>query len=710
MNETWRFIVIVCLLVAVGTLLPFAANAAEGQSAPPPEQTLPEVKVRAVQAPESPVGPDEGYAVKRSGSGTKTDTPLLETPQSITVITRKRIEEQGATSLQDALNYAAGVRSDAYGLDSRSDNVRVRGGYPDEYRDGLRRLFGYYTSNTRADVYLLERIEVLRGPTAMLYGMGSTAGVLNMVSKRPQPEEFREVGVQFGSFGRKQLQADLTGPLSKDGDLQYRLVMVGRDSGTQVDFVADDRVAIAPSLTWRPSAATSVTFLASFQDDHSGSTSQFFPFSGTLLPNPNGRIPTNRFIGNPGIDRYDSRRAEGGWLFEHKLNEAWTFRQNFRVADNEVEYFTAYADSFSNPSAPYIDPAERVLNRYGYFEHRKGRITTADQNLEGRFQTGALRHQLLAGVDVVRFRENSRAAGDDSIGGTLTPIDVYNPVYAPYTPPPLTANPKSTLRGAGVYLQDQVKIGERLILVGGVRRDHVTSGLEGAPDNDDRETTLRAGAMYKIGAGLAPYVSYSESFTPIAGTNLAGVRWKPMRGEQIEAGVKWEPAGKRLLLTAAVYDLKEKFRQIPDPNNPLDQVQAGSTRTTGVELEAAGHVLPWLDIAAHYNQIDIDPQLEGMPEHQFGVWNAARFAIGDTPGFVAGLGMRWMSSFRDGSGPVIPSLTLFDGMFGYERGPWRYAINVQNLADKTYVATCLARGDCWYGARRTVVVSASYRF
>lgn len=225
------------------------------------EQRLPEVKVRA--APETAYGPDFGYNANRSATATKTDTPLAETPQSVTVITRERVEDQGATSLQDALNYAAGVRSDAYGLDSRSDNVRVRGGYPTEYRDGLRRqVGGYYTSTTRIEPYSLERIEVLRGPAAMLYGQGSTAGVVNSVSKRPQAEAQREVGVQFGNYGRKQLQADLTGPLTRDGDWLYRVVALGRDSDTQVDYVPDDRSLLAPSLTWKPNAMTSLTLQA----------------------------------------------------------------------------------------------------------------------------------------------------------------------------------------------------------------------------------------------------------------------------------------------------------------------------------------------------------------------------------------------------------------------------------------------------------------
>jgi iron complex outermembrane receptor protein len=700
--------------IAAAVVIALALAHADFAQSQTPDQALPEVRVEAAPPPASPYGPDEGYVAKRSTTATKTDTPLGDTPQSVTVVTRQRIEDQGATSMQDALNYAAGVRSDAYGLDSRTDNVRVRGAYPDEYTDGMRRLFGYYTSNTRTEPYMLERIEVLRGPAAMLYGQGTTGGIINMVSKRPQPEARRELGVQFGNFGRRQLQGDLTGPLNADGTLLYRLVFVGRDSGTQVDFVPDDRLAIAPSLTWQPNADTSLTLLGHWQDDHTGSTSQFLPFSGTILPNPNGPIPSSRFIGNPGIDRYDSKRKEFGWLFEHKFAGNWTVRQNFRVANNEVDYFTSYADSFTNPAAPYLDPpANRVLDRFGFFERRKGRILTADQSLEGKFATGPVRHQLLAGFDLVRFREDSRSVSDFStlLGGTLPPIDVYNPAYLPYAlPGPLVANPQSTLRAGGVYLQDQMRVGQRWIFVAGLRRDEVTSGLAGSADEKDQATSRRLGVMYKLGGGFSPYVSYSESFTPLAGTNLAGVRWKPLRGEQVESGVKWESADGRLNATASVYELKEKNQRIADPNNALDQVQAGLTKNRGLELELVGRVLRWLDIAASYNQIDIDPQLEGIPEHQLAIWGTSRFAIGDMPGFVAGLGARYMSRFHDGTGPEIPDLTLLDAMIGYDRGPWRYSINVQNLTDKTYFATCLGRGDCWYGARRTVIANARYRF
>jgi iron complex outermembrane receptor protein len=670
-----------------------------------PEQALPEVKVQGPRLQASPYGPDKGYRAERSTAATKTDTPLHETPQAISIVTRERIEDQGAQSLQDALNYAAGVRSNAYGLDSRSDNIRVRGAYPDEYRDGLRKFVGFYTSSTRTEPYTLERIEVLRGPAAMLYGQGSTAGIVNMVSKRPLAEPYREVGVQLGNHNRKQLQADLTGPLTQDGTWLYRLVALGRDSDTQVDHVADDRKLIAPSLTWRPSAATSLTLQGLWQDDHSGSTSQFFPFSGVVLPNPNGRIPTNRFVGAPGVDRFDTKRLEGGWLFEHHLNERWTVRQNLRYARNEVDYFTLFSDSFSNPTAPFIDPAQRVLNRIGFFENRKNNVLSADQHLEGRFASGPLRHHLLVGLDLLRFRERSDGASD-----APPPIDVFDPVYLPYTPPPLTPNPGSKLRQTGVYIQDQIRIAERWIVVAGLRHDRATSTLAGASDERDRATTKRGALMYLFDGGFAPYVSYSESFTPVAGTNAEGQRFVPMRGEQIEVGVKWESPRKDLTATLALYELDENKRLVLDPTNAINQIQVGKTRTRGAEVELVGRVIPGLDIAAHYNYTDIDETLEALPPHQAAIWGTHRFAIGDTPGFMAGLGVRYMSAFTDGAAPRTPAVTLLDGLLGYDQGPWRYTVHVQNLTDKTYVSTCLSRGDCWYGQRRTVIASARYRF
>ncbi|HZF85598.1 MAG TPA: TonB-dependent receptor plug domain-containing protein, partial [Burkholderiaceae bacterium] len=194
----------VCLSFGVSARAQAPEAPAAGTAAP----SLPAVQVDANAERETATSPVIGYRAKNAATATKTDTPLAETPQSVTVVTRDQIVDQGATNLQDALTYAAGVRSDAYGLDSRADSARIRGTEPTVFLDGLRQAYGYYTSTTRTDPFTLERLEVLRGPSGMLFGAGTAAGVVNMVSKRPLFETQREIGVQYGSFNRRQLQVD----------------------------------------------------------------------------------------------------------------------------------------------------------------------------------------------------------------------------------------------------------------------------------------------------------------------------------------------------------------------------------------------------------------------------------------------------------------------------------------------------------------------
>jgi iron complex outermembrane receptor protein len=687
--------------VLAGCMAMYVQHQAMAQSAE--TGSLPEVRVDASAEAETATSPVIGYRARNAVTATKTDTPLSETPQSVTVVTRDQMVDQGATNLQDALNYAAGVRSDAYGLDSRTDSVRVRGAYPDVYLDGLRQSYGYYTSTTRTEPYTLERLEVLRGPSGMLFGAGTAAGVVNMVSKRPLQEAQREVGVQFGSFGRKQIQADLTGPLNADGTLSYRLVALQRKADTQVDHVPDDRSVIAPSLTWRPNASTSLTLQGLWQKDKSGSSSQFLPWQGTLLPNPNGRVPTSRFIGEPGADYYDSERKTFGWQFEHKFNDSWTVRQNFRYAKNENDNRYHYGDSFSDPGGWAAEPIfQRVLGRYYDSSLTRNTTQTLDNHVEGHFQTGAFKHTLLMGADFARQRENVWS------GTTFDTIDVYAPVYGHVDVPERTARPQTRQRQNGFYLQDQIKF-DNWIFVAGLRHDKAVSSAVGSDDEKSSATTKRFGVMYVSPSGWSPYVSYSESFTPQSPRE--GRIFTPLRGEQWEVGVKYEPRERAMAFSAAVYDLREKHQIVE--SQPKVFTQLGQTKTRGVELEAKGSIGPNLDLIAHYNYTDADALIEGLPRHQASVWAKYRFSIGGVNGFSAGAGVRLMSSFRDmqsGVGPRVPGVALADLVFAYETERWRYALNINNVTDKVYFSTCLSRGDCWYGSRRNIVASATYRF
>jgi len=533
--------------------------------------------------------------------------------------------------------------------------------------------------------------------------------VVNMVSKRPQQEAYREVGVQLGSFGRKQIQADLTGPLTASGDWSYRLVALQRKADTQVDYVPDDRSLIMPSLTWRPNAATSLTLQALWQKDKTGSTAQFFPWQGTILPNINGPLPSSRFIGEPG-DGYDTERKTFGWLFEHKFDDRWTFRQNFRASRTFNDSHYHYADSFSVPGGWSLDPVgQRMLGRYNDKSLAWTSMSGIDNHVEGHFDTGAVRHTLLVGAEYSRQRQ------DKTEGSVYSAIDAYAPVYGiGYVPvTELARKPRTTQRNAGIYVQDQMKW-NNWIFVAGLRHDRSTAGTAGSASETTSATSRRLGVMYTLPSGWSPYLSYTESFTPQAGTDVDGKLFKPLRGEQVEAGVKYQPQGSPTSFTASVYSLKEKNRTVFDRTNPDYGRQVDATKNKGVELELKTTLARDFDLIANYTYIDVDHKLTDTPRNQVSVWGKYRFSIAGVPGFSAGAGVRYMSGFRDvdgaSAGPYVSSVALLDLMLAYESAKWRYALNINNATDKTYFSTCLARGDCWYGARRNIVASATYRF
>lgn len=679
-------------------------------------QTLPSVTVTS--GAETATGP-AGFTAKRSAAGTKTDTPLIETPQAISVITRDQMEAQGAFLLRNTVGYSAGVVSSFF--DSRIDSFKVRGSDPVQYLDGLVRQSGFYNT-TRPDPYTLERVELLRGPSSVLYGQGGVGGVLGMVSKRPQAEPLREVQLQLGNFSRKQVALDFTGPFDTQGQWLYRLVAVGRDSGTQVNHVPDDRLLFAPSLTWRPSADTSLNLQLHYQKDKSGSLIGFFPWQGTLLPAPFGPIPTSAFISEPGWDRYDTEQTSLGWQFSHRFNDRWTVRQNFRATDASADYLTMFTSFTANPATGR--PARPVFNADGRsvirditVQFNGSKISALDNQAEVRFATGAAQHTLLLGADFQHIATTQRL-----FRGLAPAIDVYAPVYGNFTAPTAFApQPEVKQRQAGLYVQDQIKWG-RWVAQLGLRRDHAKSDTEGRPAAaaDDTATTKRAGLVYLADGGFAPYVGYSESFLPLGGVNAFREPYRPQRGKQWEAGLKWEPAGGRTTLLAAVYDLRDTNRRTADPANPLNNLQVGEIRAKGWELEAKSEFgAGWSGTAAYAytdarvlrsNGADQGKRLASVPTHTASAWLMKRIAFGQGS-LTLGGGARYVGDSWDGTDSLrTPSFTLLDLMAAWDQGPWRVALNVNNLTDKVHVTTCLARGDCFYGQRRTVVGTLRYLF
>lgn len=677
-----------------------AAQASDDPAAPadaPDSQapaTLEAVKVSADPEPAA------RYLAPDARSGTKSDAPLLETPMAISVLTQDLLRDRGAQSLQDALRYSAGVMSDAYGLDNRTDSAIIRGTEFQQVLDGMRETFTYYNI-ARPDPWALERIEIVRGPASVLYGQGPVAGVVNLVSKTPQSTAAREIVGEYGSFDRRQLAVDLTGPLSADGQWLYRLVGLYRESGTQVDHASDDRQLLSPSLSWRPNDALQWTLLGTVQRDETGQTISFLPHSGTALPNPNGQIPVSRFTSEPGFDRFDVDKEAISSMLSWQLSPVWSLHQNARYAKNDNPYRALYPDVFSNPQAPFLDPEQRSVARYVYMRLRKAEDFTADTQARAVFSVGALTHELLAGIDIGRSKLSER----NGYGYNATPFDLYAPEYGlDFEIPELGPAAHTKMNFDGVYLQDQIKIAERFIVVGGLRHDWAKTDPDGAGSRRDEATSGRAGLLWLARHGISPYLSYSTSFLPNSDVDPDTEQiYDPVRGKQFEAGIKFQPRADTLI-TASWYDLDEKNRVAYGVLGV-----SGLTRVDakGLELEATTR-LGALDVVASYTYNDHAPReyTATQPEHQASLWSKYRWH-----GLEFGGGIRYLGSTSDETGAIgIDAVTLIDALAAYHWRQWRLAINATNLGDEVYVASCLVRGDCFYGNRRVVVGSVAYRF
>lgn len=576
-------------------------------------------------------------------TATKTDTPLLETPQAISVVPSELFQARGAQNVQETLRYSAGATAEAFGLDTRSDVSSVRGLDPMQYLDGMRKIYNY-SPIARTDVYTLDRVELLRGPSSVLYGAGSNGGIINTISKRPQFSRSGDVGLQYGSHDRAQLQVDLTGPLGEDGNLAGRVVGVARDSGMQTDVLQDDRQLLSPSLTWRPSDRSEVTFIGLFQRDETGSSQQFLPVVSTLQGTGSRRLDSSTFLGDKDYDRLDARQDAATVLVEHRFSDAMTLRSNARYIDARTTFQEIFPDVYSNPLDPFIDDDDRVLNRNAYAIKPDIGILTNDNTVEYSFASGAFDHRLLVGADYSDFRQSSYSAF-----GMITPIDAYDPVSSGVVGPAYGRDPNQRNTQLGLYVQDHVRYADRVALVLGLRRDRARSDTQGSPAQTDEATTFRAGLIGEVAPGWSPYLSYSESFLPVAGLDFYDVAFKPVRGSQYEAGMKWAPR-RDALLTATVYRIEETNRATNDPQNVLNVVQTGEIRSQGFELEGA-FVLAGFSINANYSYNDaevtrsnfapeVGQRLSDTPKHLASAWVARSIAVGTDAQLHIGVGAR----------------------------------------------------------------------
>ena len=667
----------------------------------------------------------DGYVARRSATGTKTDSALIETPQSISIITADRIASMAASRVTDALAYTPGVKT-FDGFDTRYDWLSIRGfdAYsPGFYQDGLllRNNAGY--SIWRVESYGAERIEVMRGPTSVLYGQNSPGGMVNVVSKRPTEEPLHELQVQVGNYSQRQIAGDFSGPVDEAGKVLYRITGIGLDSDTQVDHVKDKRVYIAPALTLRPSSDTTLTLLSQVSQIRAGNSYGFLPVDGTLLSTPNGRVPTHTFVGEPDVDRYNQDQWNVGYLLEHRFNDVWTVRQNARYGEIKTDYRQVYQSGYltedaDNPKSP---ANYRKVGRVVFGSREHGSLGTIDNQVQAKLRSGDWLHTVLVGLDLQRGRYQQK-----TFFGEAPSIDIFSPVYGqPVTIPDPYQDTTSTLTQTGLYLQDQIKWADRWVATLGGRYDRSVIDTDNHLDSSssrqtDSKFTGRAGLVYLAPNGLAPYASYSTSFLPITTVDPKTNRpFNPETGRQYEVGLRYQPPGTRDSYSIALFDLRRQ--NVMTFDREMVPVQTGEVMVRGMELEMAMQPITGMNLLLSYtwtpdarvtknaNPDKIGTQLTATPRNQASAWGDYRFANG----IKVGMGVRFVGA-TDGansSAPAkVPAYTLFDAMLGYDFQHWSLALNARNLADKIYVGRNCDSYNCGYGERRRVMATATYRW
>jgi iron complex outermembrane recepter protein len=701
------------------------------------------IEVQGKKGGQSPYGPVDGYVAKNSSSATKGNTPIIETPQTVSVVTRQQIEAQQAQTTRDVVAYAPGVyfSDDA---DFRFQRVFSRGFQIDTYLNGLR-VFGGTWSTPRMEPYFAERVEILKGPASILYGAASPGGVLSYGSKLPVPEAFGEIQFVTGNRDRIQGMFDVGGPIDKEGRLLYRVTGIARTADAQVDYLGDQRIAIAPALTWRPNDDTTFTVLTSYLHDPKAGYFNQLPYQGTLLPNQFGQIPRNFYVGDPSFESFKLTQYLLGYQFEHRFDDVWTVRQNFRYAHSDISYREVQLRTLPliPPGFPVLGPAsDRNLQRTAFTADENLGTVTVDNQAEAKFETGPLRHTVLMGIDYQHLDWTNFTR----FGNIPQSLDWLDPNYNQVIPlPGVFQDQVQEQSQLGIYAQDQIKLGQWVFLIGG-RQDWAKNSLENrltarTTVQEDKAFTWRAGALYLFENGVAPYFSYATSFQPASGAAIDGSLFKPTTGEQYEVGIKYQPVGINGFMQVSLFDLTQQNVVTPDPLNGNALVQVGEIRSRGVEVSGVASLAQGLDIRASYTYLDsvitknVDARIVGRlqgntPPHVAKLWADYTFQDGPFNGFGFGGGIKYVSStyatngnsvllndlLRVGQNVKIPSYTLLDltvhqdlGKLVPELKGFRAQINVTNLLDKTYVSTCSNFG-CLYGMGRTVLGTLAYRW
>ncbi|MBD2258236.1 TonB-dependent siderophore receptor [Pseudanabaena sp. FACHB-2040] len=629
---------------------------------------------------------EEGYNPSSASTATRTDTPLRDIPQSIQVIPQAVIEDRGVTELDRALETAGSVVSSGgrgtsvFGPGFLIRGFPIRGGI---FRDGIS-TFSLAPLSTN-DV---EQVEILRGPASVLFGQGEPGGIINLVSKQPLSEPFYSVGATIGSFNTYRGDVDVTGPLTEDRSVRYRLNLSYENFGSFRDLVDGERLLISPTLTWDIGPNTSINFFGQYARDRE-TIDQGIPFTAAGPVN----VPRSRFVGED-FGEFSQDQFTLGYRLNHDLNENWSLRQ--------ATQYLQYSPRRYAPLYDFFDEATGDIERTEYFGGGTYRRLFTNAEAVGRFSTGSINHQVLIGAEYRNVLEQP----EFQFSNFYTPINVFNPVY---TGIPYAIEPEffrdDTISTWGVYLQDQIEILPNLKVLAGIRYDvadqfRTTQDL-GDPRSEfsqsDSAFSPRFGVVYQPIEPISLYASYTRSFSPSFGAsrNANGSTFEPEIGRQFEVGAKADLTD-RLSLNLALFDIRRQNVSTPDPNNRQFSVQTGEVASRGIELSLGGEILPGWNMTTSYTLLDafvsqdnrdiVGNRLANVPDNQFSLWSTYEIQEGNLQGLGFGLGLFYLS---DRAGDLdntftLPSYFRTDAALFYRRDNWRAQLNIENLFNTAY--------------------------
>ncbi|MEH1981575.1 MAG: TonB-dependent siderophore receptor [Nostoc sp.] len=680
------------LIFSVASTAPSTMSQQPPQTPPTAEQQKPgnQTQPKPSTSSDEPIelvvtGEQDGYSVPDSTTATKTDTPQRDIPQSIQVIPQQVIKDQQITRISDVARNVSGVSLEgSYGANTDAYIIRGFVTY-NSLRNGFQAGDNYIDPNT------IERVEVLKGPASVLYGQFEPGGVVNYVTKQPLATPYYASEFTVGSYGEYKSSIDISGPLTPDKKLLYRLNVGYENFGSFIDFVHGQYFSIAPVLSYKISDNTNLTL----EYEH---TSQNRTFYDGLPPIPQSfQVPISRFLGEPSTDQYNVDSDAFYLTLDH------TFSENLRLRSAFSAYLTTSGlNEFVRPDSLEADGqtiSRRLAAGPGYSQ------TFELQNeLVGKFKTGSINHQLLLGLELSwqnQFGDFLRTAAPG--------INLFNPVYGAPLP---TSFVDTASRGGSytdttaIYLQDQVTLLSNLKLLVGGRYDFVSYNDRNIDLNNnlvstdkfyDEAFSPRVGLVYQPIKPISLYASYSESFAPNNTLSANQAQLPPSRGTQYEAGIKTELFDSKLSATLAVYNITKTNVPTTDPNNTDYSIAAGEVKSQGIEFDISGRILPgWNVIAsvAHNdtfvskdNELPVGDRLVGVPRNTASFWTTYEIQSGSLKGLGFGGGLFYVGDVEanlPNDGVIIPSYVRTDASIFYKKENWRFGLNFKNIFDTTY--------------------------